>query len=72
MDRLDSKLNYYYEMLEKYIKLNDRCKDNEFQFRIDGLNIQIEALENLKNDVNNEWDECYAEDLNEYENRRNI
>ncbi len=64
-DRIKAKLNYLYEMQEKYNKLNHITKW-KYDWREKAINEQIEALENILNDTpNNEWDECYEEDLKE-------
>lgn len=66
-ERLNKKLEYLYSMTEKYKLLNQKTKDL-YRYRLDGLYVQIEALENLKDNVSNEWDECYQEDLAEANN----
>ena len=64
-DRIKAKLNYLYEMQEKYNKLNHITRW-EYKWRENAINEQIEALENILNDTpNNEWDECYKEDSKE-------
>ena len=61
-ERIKSKLNYLYEMSDKYNKLN-HITNWKYDWREKGINEQIEALENILNNVFNEWDECYEEDL---------
>ncbi|MEG1482930.1 MAG: hypothetical protein RSA57_03930 [Cetobacterium sp.] len=64
-NRIKEKLEYLYEMSHKYKKLNLMTKNN-YRWREDAVNNQIEALENLiDNKPNNEWNECYEEDLKE-------
>ena len=61
-ERIKAKLNYLYEMSDKYDKLNHITK-NKYDWRENAINIQIEALENIIDNINNEYDECYEEDL---------
>ncbi|MBU3181379.1 hypothetical protein [Clostridium psychrophilum] len=69
-ERLNAKLKYLYEMLEKYNDLNEKNKDI-YRWRQNSIQEQIEALEELLNDEpNNCWDECYEEDLREVKGRR--
>jgi len=64
-DRIKAKLKYLCEMQEKYNKLNHITKWT-YGWRENAIIEQIEALENILNDTpNNEWDECYEEDLKE-------
>ncbi|MEG0051207.1 MAG: hypothetical protein RR712_03430 [Terrisporobacter sp.] len=64
-NRIKEKLEYLYEVLDKYQKLNLRTNNN-YSWREDSVNSQIEALENLMNNKpNSEWNECYEEDLKE-------
>lgn len=62
-DRLNNKLEYLYVMLEKYNKLNIKTK-GAYTWRERAIEDQIEALEELRdNKPNDNWDECYKEDL---------
>jgi hypothetical protein len=63
-DRIKNKLNYLCEMQEKYNRLNHITKF-KYDWRERDIIVQIEALENVLNNVLNEWDECYEEDLKE-------
>ena len=64
-NRLDEKLKYLYEMLKKYNELNDETK-YKYLYRENGINEQIEALEQLRdNQTNDNWTECYEEDFRE-------
>lgn len=63
--RLDKKLKYLYVMLAKYNKLNIETK-GKYLYRENGINAEIEALEQLKdNKTNDSWNECFEEDLQE-------
>jgi hypothetical protein len=68
MDKVKEKLNYLYEMLEKYNVLNSKT-NYEYKWRVDGIQEKIEVLEDVLNNVTNEYDECYQEDLEESKNR---
>jgi len=63
-DRIKAKLKYLYEMQEKYNKLNHITKF-KYGWRENAIIEQIDVLENVLNNVFNEWDECYLEDLKE-------
>ncbi|NAS19911.1 hypothetical protein GND98_019320 [Clostridium butyricum] len=63
-ERLNNKLKYLYSMAEKYNQLNQKSH-NKYDWRLNGINEQIEALENLQNNITGEWDEAYEEDLKE-------
>ena len=63
-ERLNKKLNYLYDMADKYEELNKKT-NNRYDWRLQGINAEIEALENVLNDVTGEWDKAYAEDLRE-------
>lgn len=63
-DRIKNKLNYLCEMQEKYNKLNHITKF-KYDWREKAIIEQIDALENVLNSIENEWDECYFEDLKE-------
>jgi hypothetical protein len=64
-EKIKSKLKYLNEMLEKYNELNRKTK-NRYDWRGNAINDQIEALEDiLENRPNNQWNECYEEDLKE-------
>ena len=62
--RIQNKLQYLYDMADKYNKLNMKTH-NKYDWREDALNIEINALENILNDITGEWDEAYDEDLKE-------
>lgn len=64
-ERIKLKLKYLYEMLEKYSELNRNTK-GRYSYRQNAIDDQIEVLQNiLDNTLNNDWDECYKEDLKE-------
>ena len=63
-ERINKKLAYLYDMANKYNKLNKKT-NNKYLWRYNGICEHIEALENLQNNINNEWDEAYKEDLKE-------
>ena len=65
-ERLNKKLDYLYDMANKYDKLNQRT-NNKYQWRLDGICEHIEALESLRDDIIGEWDKAYEEDLKESE-----
>lgn len=60
--RYEETLNYYYEMLEKYIKLNSKTK-NRYLWRQRAIEERIDVLELLKQDFAKDFDECYEEVL---------
>lgn len=63
--KVEEKLNYLHEMQKKYRELNKKTKDT-YDWRERAINDQIVALEELKQDKpNNNWDDCYYEDLRE-------
>jgi len=62
---IDKKLKYLYEMLEKYSKLNNTCRQT-YLWREHAIENQIEALVELREgSPNNGWDEAFEEDLEE-------
>ena len=63
-ERLNKKIEYLYNMADKYSKLNEKT-NNKYDWRLQGINLEIEALEKLKNNITNDWDEAYEEDLKE-------
>lgn len=63
-EKINKKLAYLYDMAEKYNKLNKKT-NNKYLWRYNGICEHIEALENLQNNIINEWDEAYKEDLKE-------
>lgn len=63
-ERINKKLAYLYDMVEKYNKLNQKTH-NKYLWRYNGLCEHIEVLENVLNDITGEWDEAYEEDLRE-------
>lgn len=65
-ERLNKKLNYLYDMADKYDKLNQKTH-NKYLWRFNGICEHIEALENLQNDITGEWNAAYEEDLKESE-----
>ena len=64
MDKIKEKLDYLYEMLEKYDRLNQKTNYN-YNWRSRGINERIIVLEDILEGVTNEFDECYAEDVEE-------
>lgn len=65
INKLDAKLLYLYKMLNKYNKLN-KVNDNKFIVTQESIQIEIDVLEELNNDEENDnWNECYEEDLKE-------
>lgn len=68
-DRLNEKIDYLHEMLEKYNRLNERTHNN-YKWRSNAIEIQLEVLEELVDgEQNDDWDICYAEDLRESEEK---
>ncbi|WP_294403974.1 hypothetical protein [uncultured Clostridium sp.] len=65
-ERLKNKLSYLYDMAAKYNKLNKNTH-NKYLWRLQGIQEDIQALENLQNDITGEWNEAYQEDLKESE-----
>lgn len=63
-ERLNKKLEYLNSMADKYYELNKKTK-NKYLYRLNAINDEIEVLQNLQNNINNEWDEAYKEDLKE-------
>lgn len=63
-ERLNKKIEYLYSMADKYSKLNIKT-NNKYDWRLQGINAEIEALEKLKDNITNDWDEAYEEDLKE-------
>lgn len=63
-ERINKKLAYLYDMADKYNKLNKKT-NNKYLYRLNAINDEIEVLQNLQNNINNEWDEAYKEDLKE-------
>ena len=64
-NRLNEKIKYLYEILKKYNELNDRAK-YKYLWRENGINDQIAALEELRdNAINDSWEICYEEDYRE-------
>lgn len=65
-ERINKKLDYLYDMAEKYYQLNKKTH-NKYLYRLNAINDEIETLVNLKANINNEWDKPYEEDLRESE-----
>lgn len=65
-ERLNKKLDYLFDMAEKYYKLNLKT-NNKYLWRLNAINDEIETLINLKANIMNEWDKPYEEDLKESE-----
>ena len=63
-ERINKKLEYLYSMADKYNKLNKKT-NNKYLYRLNAISDEIEVLQNLQNNINNEWDEAYKEDLKE-------
>lgn len=68
-NRIKNKIAYLQTMAEKYNQLNNKC-NNKYDWRENAINEEIETLENILNNVNNEWNECYEEDLLEFERNK--
>ncbi len=68
-EKINSKIDYLQGMAEKYNELNNKCH-NKYDWRENAINEQVEALENILNNVTGEWDECYEEDLREFERNK--
>lgn len=61
--RIDNRLKYLYEMLNKYAELDNRT-NNKYSWRSCSITDQIDSLEFILNDLpNDDWNECYLEDL---------
>jgi len=65
---VNNKLDYLYDMYAKYVALNERTH-YKYNYRLNGIQDQISALEDLLNNKFNTWDECYQEDLKESEGK---
>lgn len=63
-ERINKKLAYLYNMADKYYELNLKTS-GKYLYRLNAINDEIEVLQNLQNNINNEWDEAYKEDLKE-------
>ena len=65
-EAIDKRLEYLYEMLEKYSNLNQEA-NYRFNWRQHAIDNQIEILEDIKENKSfiRKWDECYKEDLEE-------
>lgn len=63
-ERLTEKINYLNEIYDKFYELNQRNK-GEYNWRLRGLEEQLLALEQLRDDekLNKDWDIAYKEDL---------
>jgi translation elongation factor P/translation initiation factor 5A len=64
--RLEEQLEYLYKMRDKYQALNQRTK-YKYDWRQRGIEEHISALEHLRNNEVNSWNECYEEDCREVE-----
>ena len=64
VSKLNKKVDSLYEMLVKYKDLNNRT-NQKYEWRARAIECQIDALEQLKEDRNSNWLECYIEDCNE-------
>lgn len=62
LDRLNQKIKSLYEILDKYNTLN-KGTHGEFLWRIRGIEAQIDALEELRDNKSDNWRECYEEDV---------
>ena len=65
-DKINNKIAYLKQMAQKYNELNSKC-NSKYQWREDAINEHINALDNILNDITDEWNECYEEDLKEFE-----
>lgn len=63
-EKIQNKIKYLNDMADKYDKLNQRT-NLKYLWRLQGIQGDIEALENLQNDITGEWDDAYKEDLKE-------
>lgn len=63
-ERLNQKLEYLNDMADKYHKLNQKTH-NKYLWRFNGICADIQALENLRDNITGEWDDAYQEDLKE-------
>ena len=69
-ERLDVKIAELYKIAKLYEDLVK--KDYSYNYRLNGIYLQIEVLEDLKNgrdDEENCWRVCYKEDSAEIENK---
>lgn len=69
-ERLDVKITELYKIAKLYEDLVK--KDYSYNYRLDGIYLQIEVLEDLKNGSDNEeknWMVCYKEDSSEVEQK---
>lgn len=63
-ERLINKLVELYGIQKLYIELNRKTK-GRYDWRQQAVEAQIDALEQLRDNTNNNWLECYKEDLEE-------
>lgn len=63
-ERINKKLDYLYDMADKYNELNKKTH-NKYLWRLNSILDEIEVLQNLQNDITGEWDEAYREDFKE-------
>lgn len=59
--RLIQKIKDLYEMLDKYRELN-KATNGKYRWRSDAIEAQIDALEQLRDNEDSCWYECYIED----------
>jgi DNA-binding ferritin-like protein len=62
-ERLKIKLEHLYNVLKLYEELYSKTR--HYHWRLDGVYAQIEALEQLRDNTQDNWMECYKEDLAE-------
>ena len=62
--RIQNKLQYLNTMADKYEELNKKT-NNKYLWRLQGIQLDIQTLENILNDITGEWDEAFDEDLKE-------
>ena len=54
-------------MADKYKELNKKT-NNRYDWRLQGIQSDIQTLENIFNNITGEWDAAYEEDLKESNN----
>jgi hypothetical protein len=67
-EKLNKKLEYLHSMANMYDELNKKTH-YKYLWIYNGICEHIQAIENLQNDITDEWNEEYNEDLKESEER---